>query len=293
MKFFSLLSISLILLSCQNIVTFSKPGELSRVLYDEEVNIGSILSKPDMLLKNEYKRFKEDTSYIPKRFNKGIYMARWFGSDSIHYVEKRNKVVNGSEIELVDFELNNNLSPWAVDKIQYLSFIDNNRVIFYSPMHKIKIKTGEEKIQNLRFTNNNKFARRTTNFLKIGFNKDFKTVKRGYYKVNKDSLFIVLEHSNFKSKIELIGLKFKRNSKLDNLELSNVYFRNMAQDTAIFNKYQYLFYPIKTKMMLIHNNEPMVIDSIGNKGDSIFYHSIGKHLNKILIKESKNNKFTF
>jgi hypothetical protein len=288
-----------ILASCTTIVRNSKPGVLDSILSKSSEKSDSLLNaylRPcDQIMVAKFGDFKSVDSSNMKKFNDGIYLMRLFNSDSTYYVKKQNEVKKGRKINLVDYRLNNNLSPWSADKIQYFSFIDNERVFFYSPKQKVKIKTGETSIENLAFTDNRNFVRKTSNYLKLGSDKEFKTVKRGYYKEKKDSVFVILEHSTLKGKIHLLGFKFYLGNL--NLETQNIFFENLNHDSAFFDRLKFKFYEVPSNLMLINKNQPLIVKGIKEDSGNLVYNCINifssDSLNRFNINENKKRKFTF
>lgn len=314
-----------IICSC-NIFKYSDTLQLSNALIKKEVNDN--ISKDSRNTAEAYNRIEGNAKIAQKlyKFDEGCYLIK-IKNDIISIPPpSKNRKIRDDSVLITNHTTDNNLDLTVADKLMYLTFIDNERLFFHSPYQTNFIKSGQfgrVKPKTLNGKIRTKaYVRNTNSYFKLGFNFEFNSVKRGYYKFdNNGQLNVWLETYFEKKKIVLTQLKFKTeivDNKIETLKLvDNATFRDkhipiektFEEDFKI--DFDYLNKPMR--LLLVRKNvcncknqhlnkeKIDIITKIEVKGDSTFYTSINQYdcSNDVCTKqqqrivEIKKDKFTF
>lgn len=315
----------------------SSGQKLFRILHDPAMSYTS-LEEQVKDSKNTATAFSDENADISLsnkllKFNEGCYMVRIM-EDEVTLLPQKDTIKvyphkNDSEITIVPrrnksrpdsiyattHKINNLLPKDSSDKIIYLIFLDDNRVLYHSPYRNKKIKSGNDSIDISKFKYNpghpKSFVRETEVFFKLGYDYEFNSVQRGYYKINnKHGLSIWLETYIEKEKIVLTRLNFRytiKNNQVESIRFRSSYFRDSfvsIDDTfENFGKggVEFKFYPNQFKLLLLKDKNLHIISKIDQSGDTRTYQSINSYdcskgcikINQEILNEKVSSPETF
>lgn len=331
-----LLFLMLIIHSC--IVKKGSSGQkLFKILHDSTMTYTDLEGevKDSKITASAFSDEKADSSLSNQllKFNEGCYMVRIM-EDEITLLPQKDTLKlyphkKDSEIEIIPrrnksrpdsiyattHKINNSIAKDSSDKIIYLIFLDNNRVLYHSPYRNKKIKTGNDSIALSKFKYNpghpKSFVRETEVFFKLGYDHEFNSIQRGYYKINnKHGLSVWLETYLEKKKIVLTRLNFtylKEGDTIKSIRFRTAYFRDsFVNINATFENFgkegiEFKFYPTRFKLLLLKNDSLHVISKIKHTGNTREYQSINsynctkgcKGIDPVILEEKVNVPFTF
>lgn len=144
-----------------------------------------------------YHQFKAGTSRDTLlKFQMGCYLLRLENKEDTVNVRRRKNKPPKNFIRTTVSQASDSLLPPFSDKLSYLVFLDDHRVMYHSPYRKNYLKTGTYgKVTTNRATHRDTpgYARSTENFIKLGTRFEFNSFRRGYYKRRDDQLLVCLE----------------------------------------------------------------------------------------------------
>ncbi len=321
---------SAVLCGCQ-LRHFSPSGFLKNGL--ETKNL-SMFQKSSTKIAESYIKYDSDTALSKKirKFSKGYYVVKLkdvkksleeelkrvdYASKKVYTEKDRTK----DDIELTVYEVDNRLDPSYTDKLMYLIFLDDKRVLYHSPYLKNTLKSGDigkvswkdfpRRSKKGKLKKQKKYTRKTDSFFKLGdVEYAYNSVMRGYYKITKDSILMWFEReTDKKNRIRLLRMDFSYEfDKRWNLVNELSFKHAMINDTDVaidqtFNKDSITFeYDEKPFRLLL------VSDKVNDKGEmeKLIIQDIDidngkrkykvKRINKrenVFIEESLDNIFTF
>ena len=165
----------------------------------------------------EYRQFNDRSAHDSLyKFHAGCYLLRIENTEIQVPVNRRGDRPSRETIPATVSRSSDTLLPPFSDKLVYLVFLDDHRVIYHSPYRKNYLKTGTfGKVTTRRESTSCKprYAHTTENFIKLGPRYEYNSVHRGYYKLDGNELLMCLELNSQRKKCayptELMLLKFK------------------------------------------------------------------------------------
>lgn len=186
-----------------------------------------------------------------RKFDDGMYMVRMIEekvllNDEIQKIKysKKREITKNNNLKIVKYKFIKSIDPSFSDKLIYIIFLDNNRVLYHSPYRKNYAKLGHIEKVNLKnipkfnkagtLKMQKKYARKTMHYFKLGdVQYDYNSTMRGYYKIKNDTLMMWFEREIDKKGIRLLRMDFLVN-KID-IETGFKKFDNLTFFRAMIN----------------------------------------------------------
>jgi|GEM_PF-3702207 len=177
--------------------------------------LDQLLSHEQLILK-KYRNFRDTTAHDNLlRFQEGCYLLRLENTEDTVRVLNRREKPSRNVVTITTSTASDTLLPPFCDKLSYLIFLDDHRVMYHSPYRKNYLKTGTfGKVNNRRNQADDtpNYARTTENFFKLGTRYEYNSCRRGYYKLAGNQLMVCLELNQVTKKCpypsELLLLRF-------------------------------------------------------------------------------------
>jgi hypothetical protein len=193
------------------------------------------------------------------------------------------------------YRVENKLADSLTDQLMYLVFLDDKRVLYHSPYRSVYFKNGltdsakiASVLQDDRFLKSPKtyvFDKNNVRYFKLGFDYEFNSVKRGYYKIckqgNNFELRVWLETYIEKAKIVLTEMRFStatNNGIITAINFKESWFRNQEVNTRTFDlnrtSAQLKLLNLPFHLLVINNQKPYIIDSLAQRDGLRYYFPI-------------------
>lgn len=327
-----IISFLLLLNSC-TIKRFSDGDKLRRLLLTKTDEFNKRLKKNESIdALHKFRALKNDTTNAGLRmFDEGGYVLRIENDERDSIKRIRRDTTRAIEyVTVVGSKSNDSLNPVLSDKISYLVFLDDERVLYHSPYRKIYVKGGDfGRVKTMR-PYSKKYVKDTDNYFKLGTYLEYNSCRRGYYKMTKVSknsskryLQVCLEISGgrgYKSPSELVTLSFfvkEKDGKVIGLVLNQAYFKDnfididntfksfaLANESSKNANLNFSFYAKPFKLLLVKRTQDSetinIVTKIQRSGNTRFYDCEFQYhckdkicLPAATIAEPLNSLFTF
>lgn len=177
----------LLLLGC-SYQHFAPAGTLYKALHSTETDTS--LTKDSQKIIAHFQQFRHDPAKARQllRFQQGCYLLQM--DDDIIKLPRIDGT-NKDSIAVTGFKIANADTVFAnTDYVIYLVFLDQQRVLYHSPYRRIYFKDGASNdsvnVNQWGKLNAKRYAAKTLNYFKLGIDTDYSSVRRGYYKIDRD-----------------------------------------------------------------------------------------------------------
>jgi hypothetical protein len=290
---------------------FAPAGVLYKALHLTEID--TMLTKDSQKLITHFQQFQHDTAKARQllRFQAGCYLLQ-MDDDTIKL--PRTDSTDKDSILVTGFKIANGDSVLSTtDYVIYLVFLDQQRVLYHSPYRRIYFKDGASNdslnVNKWGTIKPKRYADKTLNYFKLGIDLDYSSVRRGYYKIDRNGrvgiwLETYLEEVKDKvgKRIVLTELELSTQSRRDtirSMQVKKFWYRDESINVKRldFNRTsaEFLLHRRPFKLLVMNEGKVNIIDSLAQNGTERFYFPQKKSGTRpaALKPEKINDVYTF